>query len=177
MAPEQDTQDSQETDQPDKGYTRMKREDIRALEEAAAKAKDLDRIQKELVFAKAGIDTDTKLGKMLLTTYEGELTKEAIIAEAQEIGLLESSTQNPEVPKEEKDSTKERQALSNGANPPGENVVHPKQEALDNAKRVIEEGGKYDHAAGAYVSTLVQRYADGDQRAATSANDRHRRER
>lgn len=174
MPEEPTTQDSQ--DEPEsKGYVRMKREDIKALEESAAKAKDLEKAQRELVFAKAGIDTDTKLGKMLLQTYEGELTKEAIIAEAQDIGLFEKKTEEPEIPKEEKDSTKERQNLSSGANPPGENPIHPKQEAVDNAKKVIEEGGKYDHAAGAYVSTLVQRYAEGDTRAARNPNERFRR--
>jgi hypothetical protein len=173
MATDEEPQDSQEQDE--KPYVRMKREDIRALEEAASKAKDLERMQKELVFAKAGIDTDSKLGKMLLQTYDGELTKEALIAEAQEIGLIEAQTEAPEVTKEEKAGTRERQALSNGATPPGENPVHPKQEAVDAAKRVIEEGGKYDHAAGAYVSTLVQRYADGDERAARNPSDRFRR--
>jgi len=177
MAENEEPQDNQDDQQDGKSYVRMKREDIRALEESAKKAQDLDKVQRELVFAKAGIDTDTKLGKMLLATYEGELTKEAIIAEAQEIGLIETQTSNPEIPKEEKDSTKERQTLSNGSNPPGENPVHPKKEAVDAAKRVIEEGGKYDHAAGAYVSTLVQRFADGDQRAARNPNDRFRRDR
>ncbi len=172
MAQDDDTQDSQ--DQDEKPYVRMKREDIRALEEAAAKAKDMDRMQKELVFAKAGIDTDTKLGKMLLATYDGELTREAIIAEAQDIGLLERQAKNPEVPADERTSTQERQTLNNGATPPGENPTHPREEAVANAKRVIEEGGKYDQAAGAYLSTLVQRFADGDTRAARNTNERFR---
>lgn len=174
MATDNDTQDGQD-DQQDKGYVRLKREDIKALEDAAAAAKDIPKIQKELAFAKAGVDTDSKIGKMLFQTYEGDLTREAIIAEAQEIGLLEKQAETPEIPKEEKDSTKERQTLSSGANPPGENPIHPKQEAVDNAKRVIQEGGKYDHAAGAYVSTLVKRYADGDERAARKSNDRYNR--
>jgi hypothetical protein len=176
MAENDDTQDGQE--EPDgKSYVRMKREDIKALEASAAKAQDMEKIQKELVFAKAGIDTDTKLGKMLLATYDGELTKEAIMAEAQDIGLLETSTKSPELTKEEKDSTKERQTLSSGANPPGENPIHPKQEARDNADRVLKDGGKFEHAAGAYLSTLVQRHADGDERAARNANERYKRER
>jgi hypothetical protein len=174
VADNDETQDGQESEQEGKSYVRMKREDIRALEEAAGKAKQLDQMQKELVFAKAGIDTDSKLGKMLLQTYEGELTKEAIMTEAQEIGLLETQTKNPETTKEERDSTKERQTLNSGATPPGENPVHPRDEAREKAKKVLEEGGKYEHAAGAYLNTLVQRYADGDQRAARNANDRYR---
>lgn len=172
MATENTTQENQD-EQQDKGYVRLKREDIKALEDAAAQAKNIPLIQKELAFAKAGVDTDSKIGKMLFQTYEGDLTKEAILAEAQEIGLIEKQTENPEIPKEEKDSTKERQTLNSGAQPPGDNPIHPKQEAVDNAKRVIQEGGKYDHAAGAYVSTLVKRYADGDQRAARNSHDRY----
>jgi len=177
MATDQTTQDSQDQEQDEKPYVRMKREDIRALEEAAAKAKDVERMNRELVFAKAGIDTDTKLGKMLLATYEGDLTKEAIIAEAQDIGLLEKTTNNPELSPEEKDSTKERQTLTSGATPPGDNPIHPRDQAKDAAKKVIEEGGKYDHAAGAYLTTLVQRFAEGDQRAARNQNERFHRER
>lgn len=170
-----DTQDGQQDDE--KPYVRMKREDIRALEEAANKAKNMDVLQKELVFAKAGIDTDTKLGKMLLQTYDGDLTKEAIIAEAQEIGLIQGQTKTPEVSSEERQSTTERQTLNNGATPPGENPTHPRDEAVANAKKVIEDGGKYDQAAGAYLSTLVQRFADGDTRAARNTNDRYHSQR
>ena len=168
---EDETQDGQQQDD-EKPYVRMKREDIRALEEAAKRGNEADLMKRELVFAKAGIDTDTKLGRMLLQTYEGELTKEAIIAEAQDIGLLERQTQNPEVPADERKSTQERQTLNSGNVPPGENTTHPKDEALANAKKVIEDGGKYDQAAGAFISTLVQRYADGDQRAARNPNER-----
>lgn len=173
MATDNDTQDSQEeTDE--KPYVRMKREDIRALEESAAKAKEADSLKRELAFAKAGIDTDSKLGKMLFKTYEGDLTKDAILAEAQEIGLVEKTTKNPEIPEDERNSTQERQTLNNGATPPGENPTHPKDEAKANAERVMKEGGKYEHAAGAYVSTLVKRYAEGDKRAARNPNDRFR---
>lgn len=170
------TQDPETTEQDEKPYVRMKREDIKALEESAAKAKDMEKIQRELVFAKAGIDTDTKLGKMLLQTYDGELTKEAIIAEAQEIGLIESKSETPQVTQEERESTRERQSLNNGATPPGENPVHPKQEAREEAERVIKEGGKFEHAAGAYLNTLVRRHAEGDARAARNSNDRYRRD-
>jgi hypothetical protein len=168
-----ESQDGQ--DQDEKPYVRMKREDIRALEESAARAKEADALKRELVFAKAGIDTDTKLGKMLLATYDGELTREAILAEAQEIGLVQTETKNPEVPADEKQSTQERQTLNNGATPPGENPTHPKEEAIANGKKVIEDGGKFEQAAGAYISTLVQRYADGDQRAARNPRDRFSR--
>lgn len=174
MAPEAETQDNQDqTDE--KPFVRMKREDIQALEQAAQKAKDMEGVQRELAMTKAGVDTDSPVGKMFLKAYEGELTKEAVIAAAQEVGLLQKADDTPDLSKEEKDSTKERQTLNSGATPPGENPTHPKEEAVANAKRVIEEGGKYEQAAGAYLSTLVGRYAEGDQRAARNTRDRYDR--
>ena len=69
-------------------------------------------------------------------------------------------------------STKERQTLNNGATPPGDNPTHPKELAKANAERVIKEGGKYEQAAGAFLSTLVQAHANGDTRATRSSRDR-----
>lgn len=174
MASEHNTNDdSQDQDQPDeKPYVRMKREDIQALEAAAARAKDMDVVQRELMMTKAGIDTDTPMGKMFFKAYEGDLTKEAIATAAQEIGIIERQTQQQQIPSEEKDSTKERQTLNNGATPPGDNPTHPKDLAKANAKKVLDEGGKFEQAAGAFLTTLVQAHAAGDARATRSSRDR-----
>ena len=101
MASNDDSQDQDQ--QEEKPYVRMKREDIQAMEQAAQAAKQVPELQKELAMARAGIDTESKLGKMFFKTYEGELTKEAIAAEAQEIGLLERQGEQQEIPAEEKE--------------------------------------------------------------------------
>lgn len=171
MAGNDDSQD--QTEQGDeKPYVRMKREDIQALEASAARAKDMDAVQRELIMTKAGVDTDTPMGKMFFKAYEGELTKEAVIIAAQEVGIMERQGEQREIPAEEKDSTKERQTLNNGATPPGDNPTHPQELAKANAKRVIDEGGKFEQAAGAYLSTLVQAHANGDTRATRTSRDR-----
>lgn len=168
MAEETETQEQEE-----KPYVRMKREDIQALELKAAEAAKVEILQRELAMNKAGIKTDSMLGRMFFKSYEGELTKEAMLLAAQEVGLVEKITEAPAISDEEKGSTEERQTLSSGATPPStENPVHPKDEAVANAKAVIEKGGKYEHAAGAFVSTLVKRHAEGDKRATRSTNDR-----
>lgn len=164
--------ETQETQTEEKPYVRMKREDIQALEAEAQRAKELDAVRKELVMTKAGIDTDSKLGKMFFNSYDGELTVEALQKEASEIGLYEAPKEQQEIPEGEKNSTQERQQLNNGATPPGSNPQHPKDEAVDVAKKVIEKGGKYEQAAGAYINTLVNRFAEGDDRAGTNRNDR-----
>jgi len=168
---EDDSQDQDKTDE--KPYVRMKREDIQALEQSAAAGKEVPQLQKELAMARAGIDTESKLGKMFFKTYEGDLTKEAIVAEAAEIGLLEKQEEKVEIPAEEKDSTKERQTLNNGATPPGDNPTHPKDVAVAKAKKVLEDGGKYEQAAGAFLTTLVQAHAAGDTRATRTSRDRY----
>jgi hypothetical protein len=52
-------------------------DNIKALRQAAEDGKvaraEAEQFKRELLFAKAGIDTGTKLGKMLLTTWDGEL--------------------------------------------------------------------------------------------------------
>lgn len=60
----------------------------KAADRGKAAQAEAEALKRELAFAKAGIDTDTKAGKMLLRSYEGELTPDAIKAEAEEIGLF-----------------------------------------------------------------------------------------
>ena len=55
--------------------------------------------KRELAFLKAGIDTSTGTGKLLAKSYEGELTVEAIKAQAEEYGLIPTS-QTSEVSQE-----------------------------------------------------------------------------
>lgn len=61
----------------DDGASGGNQENIRALRQAADDGRvarqEADELRKQLTFAKAGIDTDSKLGKMLLATYEGDL--------------------------------------------------------------------------------------------------------
>lgn len=174
MPEEMNTQEQEEADKP--AVVRMKREDIQALEEAAQMGKNVPTLEKELAMIKAGIDTDTALGKMFFKSYEGEMNKEALIAAAQEVGLFEKPKPKEEIPEGEKGSTQERNKLSNGGVPPGNNPMHPKDEGVEAAKAMIAKGGKYEHAAGAYLGTLVKRFAEGDERAARKQNDRFRKD-
>lgn len=159
------TDDSQ-GGQPDEKTVQMKREDIRALEEAAKSGKEAEALRREVAMLKAGVSTDSPLGKMFFKSYEGQLDPEAIKAAAQEIGLLEVTTQTPTVSDDEKRATQERQAAANGAagdsEPP---KPHPRDEARQKSEEIINAGGTYEQAGAGYIETLVQRYAEGDQRA------------
>ena len=67
-------------------------EDVSELRKAAEGAKtarqEAERAKRELAFVKAGIDTDSKPAQALLNSYDGELTSEAIRAEAKEWSLI-----------------------------------------------------------------------------------------
>lgn len=56
-------------------------------QDGKAAADENAKLQRELAFVKAGIDTTSKPAQALLNSYEGELTVEAIKAEATEWGL------------------------------------------------------------------------------------------
>lgn len=70
-------------------------EDVSALRKAAeggAKARaEAELAKKELAFVKAGINTDTKPARALLESYSGELTPDAIKAEAADWGLIQAA--------------------------------------------------------------------------------------
>lgn len=74
-------------------------------------------LKRELAFAKAGIDTDSKAGKMLLKSYEGDLTSEAIKAEAEEIGLFQprQTASTETATPEEREQTEIRAGLATGS--------------------------------------------------------------
>lgn len=57
-------------------------------EQAKALQKELEAKERQIAFLQAGVDTNSKLGQMLMKTYEGEMSTDAIRAEAIEIGLF-----------------------------------------------------------------------------------------
>lgn len=74
-------------------------DNIRALRQSAedgrAARAEADALKKELLFAKAGVDTESKLGKMLLATWEGDLADvDALKAEWAELSPGQSDGQH-----------------------------------------------------------------------------------
>jgi hypothetical protein len=150
----------------EENYVRMKREDIKKLEEAAKKAQDAEQLQREILFLKTGVTTDSALGKMFFKSYEGELSVEAIKAAAQEIGLVEKTQENPPLQEGEASATRERQALANNATPDtGSPDKDPRQAALEKAEEIIKQGGTFEQAGAGFLSTKMQAFAAGDKRA------------
>lgn len=158
--------EGQQENKPDEGYVRMKREDITKLEESAKKAQNLENLQKENLFLKTGLNTDSALGKFFFDNYKGDLTPEALKAAAQEIGLMEKVPDNPPLNEGENKATDERRALANNANPDtGVPDKDPRQAALETAESIIKQGGTFEQAGAGFLSTKMQAYAKGDKRA------------
>lgn len=67
------------------------REQIKSLEKqvkSAADPEEVNALRREVVFLKAGIDPEAPKHKYFVKGYDGELTREAILAEAQAAGLI-----------------------------------------------------------------------------------------
>lgn len=67
-------------------------DNIKELREAAEKAKKLPQMERELAFAKAGIDYESGHGEVLFKLHEGELTKDALLASATRMNLTDLIT-------------------------------------------------------------------------------------
>ena len=80
--------------------------ELRALKAQAEAA------QKELAFAKAGIDLTSKMAQYFVKGYDGELTPEAIQAAAQEANLIPN--QQKELASEQQAWNRVSQAQKNG---------------------------------------------------------------
>lgn len=150
--------------------------DIKALREAAKAGKaaqaEAERLQRELAFAKAGIDTDSKLGSMLAKTYEGDLSDiEALKAEWAELNPSTSSDSQSPKPDAE---------VPDGFQDPSQQQQHREQLAGQAAGEQAKDGpDPYDQAFEAFhankalpledrqeaaMSTVLGAYFQGDKR-------------
>ena len=62
-----------------------------AKREAESARSEADAAKRELALLKSGIDVNSPTGKLFAKSYEGELTAEAIKAEAEQYGLIPTS--------------------------------------------------------------------------------------
>ena len=89
-AEEEDGEDQPEEQEDDTPVIKLLRQQLKQTRGAAQEAAATKR---ELAFLKAGVDVDSKAGKLLLKAYEGDLSDiEALRTEAQELGALKSGT-------------------------------------------------------------------------------------
>lgn len=94
----QDSQAEEITDSDGGGENwrrKMERERSEAVQRAEAAESRLAALERAEAFRSAGVDPTSKMGSYFLKGYDGELTVEAIQAEAREAGLLSNAEDQP----------------------------------------------------------------------------------
>lgn len=128
-------------------------------------------LKRELAFLKAGVNTDTPIGQMFTKAYEGELTTEAIQAQASEVGLGAQAAPTPEpetVPTESAPTPEQtlltdlRQGVATGEPPSGEQKVNAKAVAMQEYNSALQNGESRRDASVAYFGTLFTEAANGN---------------
>ena len=140
----------------------------RAAEDGKAARAETESFRRELAFMKAGVDTESKLGKLLLKTYEGELTVEAIQVEARDVGaFLPDRGVNGEIADDrERSQSRERMNLSSESGPVGGTAgsAHPNEVAREAFDAAMRAGDPRDIAAGAAFAEILKAAHRGDER-------------
>lgn len=143
--------------------------ELRKLADEGRKAsREAELARKELLFVKAGVDTDTKLGKLLLASYDGELSVDAIKAEAEELGAVASPStpKPPALDPEERRQGRERQDLaSESGSPASVPDESPQELALKAFSDARAAGARREDAAAAAFSQIFEAAQRGDERA------------
>lgn len=163
----QDNETLEESDQPD----------IRALRKAADAGKkaqeELTQMKRELLFAKAGIDTGSKIGGLLFKTWEGD-DVESLKAEATDLGIIGTTEPAPvEIPAEEREQQNFRQNLNRGQAAAATEL--PEQDPFDEAYQLFHDARKrgttLDDAGLAAIDRILVAASSGDRRAIFNPND------
>lgn len=156
-------------------------DDIAGLRKAAKDGKaaltENEQLRRELMFARAGIDTETRLGKMLLKTFEGSSLDE-LRAEAEEIGLIKPATtsRSADDDDDDDDSVQQqqvRQSLAGGAATGGadKTTPDPMTSALTNFHEQRKQGVRREDAALEVVDRVLSAAASGDKRVIFNPDD------
>jgi hypothetical protein len=159
--------DDDEMDDPSAAMKQMRKR-IRDLEK---ENKESAAARRELAFVKAGVDTESKVGKLFLRTFDGDLSDiDGIKVEAEDLGCVKAAAAvtadaTPEVPVdlEAESSTAERQSLASGALPDDGKGVNVKASALATAEEAVNKGARWEVATGGYLNALANAAANGDQ--------------
>lgn len=163
----QDIDNHEESDQPD----------IRSLRKAAEAGKkaqeELAQMKRELMFAKAGVDTASKIGGLLFKTWEGD-DVDALKTEAMDLGLIGApQSAVAEIPAEEREQQTFRQSFNRGA--PAAAAELPEMDPYDEAYQLFHEARKrgttLDDSGLAAIDRILVAAASGDKRAIFNPNE------
>ena len=118
-----------------------------------------------MAFLKAGVDTDTKAGKLLFKAYDGELDTDLLRAEADELGILKGAEP---LPPPEPDSTEadvrvaqERQNLAADQIAPENQTESPYDAGHREFREMLDAGRPKEDSAARFIHTVLEA-AGGD---------------
>lgn len=156
----------------------------RDLRAAAARGEkhrqEAEQLKREMAFLKAGVDTDSKAGKLLLKAYDGDLTDIAALkSEAESIGALTAPATTPPDPTPttpavpdnpitpaEAQALAQRGQVASGAQP-SDSVTQgkdPKAMARAEFDRMVIEGRSKEDAAAVAFRAYSNAFVEGDPR-------------
>lgn len=135
------------------------------LREQSKVAKDAADARKELALIKAGVDTDSRVGKLFAQSLTDFTDIEAIKAEAQELGCLVKVEAPAAAPATGSDASTEQSAsqgsgerdvIANGAAPStGEDTRSPGEIAIQKAREIEKTGATFDDVGAGFMSSLA----------------------
>jgi hypothetical protein len=147
--------------------------DMKQLRDAAnrskANAEAANAAQRENAFLKAGVDTDSNLGKLAMSGYEGEMNTEAIKAFMGSLGPAagESTATEVVIGEEERQSTEIRTGLGTGVAPPTNTppvTESPYDVGLREFQAAKAEGRTAEEASAFFFDNVFNAAVKGDKR-------------
>jgi hypothetical protein len=147
--------------------TQERQPDIRSLRQRAEQAgqyeQEIAQLRRENLFAKAGIDTDSKIGRMLFKTFEGTSLDE-LRTEAEDLGLFTPGRNS--IPTDEQDQAAFRRGLSGGQSvtAPDDQGVDPFDDAYSNFYEDRKRGAALEDSQLAAIDRILVAASNGDQR-------------
>lgn len=141
---------------------------IKELREAADRGKkasqELDQMKREMAFLKAGVDTDSKAGKLLFKAYDGDLETDLIRVEAEELGILKDAAPPPEPENSEADVrvAQERRDLAADHIAPENQTESPYDAGHRQFQEMVGAGRSTEDSAARFVHTVLEAAGGAD---------------
>jgi hypothetical protein len=167
--------DQEELDQlnadADEGEQPVEPLNIKKLREAANRSDrhkaDADAAKRENVFLKAGIDTDSAFGQLMLAGYKGELNAEAVKEYAAQVMPTQgSSNPAPEITQEEIEAHNRRTAIAAGT--PAEEIHVPDnfiEQGYTDFHQAMRDGMSRENAAAQVLDRIIDQAVKGNPKA------------
>lgn len=164
---DEDVQDQQTEDAPN-GVKALRQ----AADEGAAAKRALAERDREIAFLKAGIDTDSAVGKMFAKAYDGDLSAEAVKAAATEVGALKPATPPPAQQQAPQHDSADlaldaaRRGLAGQAQAPDPRTPeeHPWQTASKKIEAARQQGLDHPNALAQGITAIMDAARQGDSR-------------